>query len=1603
MGTVFLVRDTYLEKDLALKLLRPARAAAEEIGEIQKEFILLTAIDHPGISRAYDFGYIGGRPFFTRDFVPGESPGPGGRAEPVEDLLLIARDVAGALRFLHENLILHLDVKPGNIVIQRDPSPPRAVLIDFGLCRSGAVACRTGRVKGSLPYMAPEYFDGGPIGPWTDVYAFGVTLYRLATGRFPRSAPAGPSREPAPPPPGRLRKGLPPDLDRAILKCLALDPRSRFRSGGEVLSAIDAAAGAGQQKGGATEGGGARPSGRLSVSTATVGRGEELRRIDLFLDRLLRARAGSPRTSRPGPAALAVTGLPGMGITRFLREVKVRAQTRGIHCYLETGFAGRRGPPGSPLLGLVAHLRPAAAMSRWRDFLARLASPRRAALHASEGERRLRRAAEVALAAGAVAEPVLLVIDDLQFLDEVSLALVIDLVRFLASTGPEKRPPLALVAGFREDGASIPLVRELAEQLDGRKGELIALRPLGLEETLALYRSGGGEDPAGGKASGLSIFSRTGGCPKAIAELFRTGATWSAEGGERRSASGLDRDARLLLSTLEILGRPSTASELSRASGIAGRRAARLLEDLEAKGLAEAGVAGRGGRLWTPGPGARAIEAGLPPGRRRALHLAIARDLARRGARGPEVVEAVNHFRLAAAAGEVVRHGIPAARWLRSTFQDRAALDLLRAVLEAMPSRRVRLRLEIALQLADLRAQVGDVDEGIRVLQDILARSRDLPAPSCRRALLRLATLHARRGDLQRADALFREELPAARTTIPREEVLFFLNEHAMVKAFLGDAPSALRHCEEGLALAGGRPDFRTRELALNLHATRASVSIRSFEYGSAIADLGKALEIAERIGSPVNQALVLNNLGMAFNQTDRYDEAIRAFREAESLCRRLDEGPSLVSIYGNIAVLSCKLGEFAEADRALAEAARSLPAGTGRQQEFLLHHFRGLSLVNRGRYAEAQGHLEAAIRVGEEMGDRYVVAFDSVYRAEGLIFQGKYGEALAELEKLSGGDGNEQTRRMALTRLAFLLALAGRPEAAGRAAEDHEGIRPARPIPFLDSWGALYLAWAASIAGDPQTARRVLAPAESFFRQHRLAPALALASWVKAEALLLENDLDGARAALAGGPPAGNDLTAVLRPLLEARLSLSGSPDAQGVAAAGDLLAEAGARLIGNPLPEWAARIAALRARCRRGGGETGRAAVDRADLDEASALRRALSREVPEEARSGYLRSGHWKAWTAPPESAAGSGAGPRSGGRTARRRREAKETVRGRSGASPTETVAMESGARATVRSRLVIRSRPMRKLALILDRLRGSELPVLICGETGAGKELVARTIHEESPRSGGPFLVIDCSSIPAGLLEAELFGAKAGAFTDRREDHRGILSLASGGTVLVDGVGDAGPELQGKLLRVISEKTLRPLGAEREEAIDVRFIFSASRDLEREAAGGRFRLDLLHRINAVTIVVPPLRERGDDIPELVKTFLEDGAGPAPAVAAAAIDRLRRRRWPGNVRELKNVLARLRLEGPERIDAGAVERVFAEPETTSGIFPRVLLGGQRLEDLHDRLDREYLLFHFRRLGGDTRALWRFLGVGRRGLYKRLRRLGIKLRAEKRKLRR
>jgi two-component system response regulator HydG len=304
-------------------------------------------------------------------------------------------------------------------------------------------------------------------------------------------------------------------------------------------------------------------------------------------------------------------------------------------------------------------------------------------------------------------------------------------------------------------------------------------------------------------------------------------------------------------------------------------------------------------------------------------------------------------------------------------------------------------------------------------------------------------------------------------------------------------------------------------------------------------------------------------------------------------------------------------------------------------------------------------------------------------------------------------------------------------------------------------------------------------------------------------------------------------------------------------------------------------------------------------------------------------------------------------------------------------------------------IVTESVAMHRVLDLLARAAPSEAPVLILGESGTGKELLARTLHARSPRADRPFLAINCAAIPEGLLESQLFGHRRGTFTDAREDRQGLFQEAKGGTVFLDEIGDMPHSLQAKILRVLQEKEVHPIGAPAPVPVDVRVVASTHRDLAALTAEGRFRQDLYYRLNVIAIHVPPLRQRPDDVVPLVAHFLEKHGArhgrKGCGIALEALERLRTHAWPGNVRELENVIERALVLG--RGETIGVEDLPENLRRFRGAAP----GAEPVRTLAD-MEREQIVRALRSVRGNKAAAARLLGLDRKTLYRKLVTYGI-----------
>src|SRR5579884_3950276 len=307
-------------------------------------------------------------------------------------------------------------------------------------------------------------------------------------------------------------------------------------------------------------------------------------------------------------------------------------------------------------------------------------------------------------------------------------------------------------------------------------------------------------------------------------------------------------------------------------------------------------------------------------------------------------------------------------------------------------------------------------------------------------------------------------------------------------------------------------------------------------------------------------------------------------------------------------------------------------------------------------------------------------------------------------------------------------------------------------------------------------------------------------------------------------------------------------------------------------------------------------------------------------------------------------------------------------------------------------IIGRSPAMQEIFATVERVAGTRATVLLCGESGVGKDMIARAIHQHSPRRDRPFVKINCTAIPENLMESELFGYEKGAFTGANTSKPGKFEQADSGTVMLDEIGDVPANIQVKLLRVLQEREFERLGSNKTLHIDVRVIAATNRDLRAALEEGTFREDLYYRLNVVPLEIPPLRERKEDIPYLAGHFVEKLApemgNQVTGITNAAIDKLMQYSWPGNVRELENVIERsMVMASGEKLDAGDIRLdMNLRPRQSNGDL--TLPEGMSLDSYEQELIRDAL----KRANGNKSQAARLLGLTRNALRYRLTQMGI-----------
>ncbi len=1569
---------------------------ASEPPRIREGLLDILSLSHPSLALAVSIrrDEPSGAKYLVRPYREGADLRLEAEARPLREVLPLLRAGAEPLGLLHRFGFLHRNLKPSNFIVARAPGAARSAPGRQVILCDPAWWPEEDRIDPGHPAAAPEVRRGERATFASDLYSLGAVFYTVLTGKRMLARGDG-----FPPPPRDLNRELPLDVERALMKLLNPDPSRRYQSVSALRDDL-------RSLGGPEE-----PA--LAPPDCFVGREAEISRAIAALKEPKR------------PAVLSVAGGAGAGKTAFLRRIALEAELLGLGISTVRCFS-KSAHPVAPLRSFLDQLLPIGPAGRALRMRFRRLLGDRSPLD-GEGEsgshaRRMfvRGLIDLFSAAGAL-RPVLLLLDDVHQADPITVEFLADLARESAvGEGREGPRGLTFVVSFRTEGPYREAVRPLVAALSERRDldaaiELASLPGEAVESWLHMALPGESEEV------GRRIAAEMKGHPFLIRQAVHGGSQrLSAEG---RKAGDLDdlyfdtlasssKDEIVLLNALAVLGRPAARDLLASIAGRSASAVSPSLRELEGRGiLSEEG----GLYCFQRGSLGSWLLEKMDPARRQELHGKFAALLGRRGDASAE--ELAHHWLRSETPEKGLDAAIEAARLLARSHEDRRALVFYQAVLDHGPARGEAFRQAVALEAAEAYGRTGEYRRGIEILEGLL------PPPAAgaekrsgkrseknaekvaeekaeRKASAMAGALHGRigvfyhrAGEVPKALSHLDRGLALLEGTDRIEDRLRIESELAEITSNTGDLDRAESICRRALgeiAESGAkrkRPSVRRVEMVLleNL----AHVRLRRFEYREARELYQESLRAGDGLGSVPEKSLILNNLGMLFIQENRFQQAIECYRRARDLSARLGDDLSLAAVHSNLAVLHAKVGDPEAAGEALARAALHDARCDSRRMRFSRHHSAGLVDLIFGRYSSAMDAFKAALALGEELQDIHTLPFDLVYLAECHLFRGEVKLAREALDRAlrSSGSPPAPIPPMVEARRSLLAAL--RDDRRGAlAALGAWNDRSRDEVPYLHAWSGLFAGWALRLLKEWTESEARLQSSRQFFSRSRV-PAGEIHALLELAAL----ETDRGRLSRAGRrlrevrERATCGRGALKSPMLSARLIayevrsiLEGKdPDLQEAQSA---LVAAESYLIGRRLGDVETLLRDLRARLRRlsleappaalarGGFATaGAVAAGEGVLEDLKALQGAASdlvRRFEEEA--GKDRAEILRRHLADFEERLSS----------------AQRSIEG----TPS---ALSPAARA---ASILGKSPGIRRVVSLCLRGASMELPVVITGETGTGKELVARAIHGESGRRSAPFVSLSGAALPAELLEAELFGHVEGAFSGAVGARPGLLRAAQGGTFLFDEIGELPLPLQAKILRVLDSRRLRPLGSEEETEIDVRFLFTTHGNLRSLVEEEKFRRDLFFRLNGLEIDVPPLRERIEDLPELVDHFRAaavQGMDEPPEFDASALRALASHSWPGNVRELANAVMRLVLTSQGTIGAEQV-RSYLGSLPPDGLFSPALLRSRPLKGLIDALEREYILLVHAETGGDLEAVARKLGIRVRALYDRMKRLGI-----------
>ena len=1592
-SAVFKVRNQITGETLALKRLSGLENSPEEIGRFHREFRLLSRLDHPHIVSVRDTGIDGDVPYFTMEYLQGatlaqilENPDDPLCASLQTDfdlLRTVLSQICSALAYIHARGMVHRDLKPANLMVLRTHPVPLVKILDLGTARfrerDEVQTTRSGAILGTLHFMSPEQIRGVHLDGRSDLYSLGVILYEVLTGKRPFDGSTAVTVafqhiNELPVPPRVHNLGVPHDLQLIDLRLLEKEPARRYRSAADLLADL-------------------LDPDRLDVMATPEASPPALLLYPRFLGRskeMAQARQSLADVQRGNGRAIAVSGAPGIGKTRFLEELCADARLQRIRVLSGSCFEDRASPLYPIVEGLRSGARDSDSLFSWlperdRPVLAGLLpeltedSADGSSAPFLQGDQHALFAALFRLfEALCQTSPLMLCLDDVQWADRATGEFLDYLADRIESL------PIFLAVAHR------PL-----DTADARHGWIKKSGPLSLPQldangTQDLIASmlGTVDVPDDLRAE---VFSISGGNPffvtEAVKALVDKGAIlwkkerWIYRGVPhalpqriewlvRERVSRLPDRYREILGYASVFGRPVPFDLMAEVWEEKEGDLFELLEMLAHQNLLSIDLQGHYGLFHSLI--AESIYNGMPLAKRRKMHRQVGRSLEAYYREKPDEV-----------ADEIARH------FLRAEAHQKAVPYLLKAgdrALKTYANADAREAYEKALNIVEGDGS-GKIWDG-RIYSELLCS---------------YVEVLTRTGDRSRAQGYAEKALVfEGLTSGQRGGIYRNLGVTLMSGGKYQEAEKAFLQSAEIFGKQEDRPaEIATLFKLVNLYwvtgnSREASQCVQS------------TVKLCQATGDDFYLAGGAYLLAHDHLTNSRFFKAEAVFQDALRRYEKLGDERYIHACLMSLQEIYTYRGQLQKAEALLKRAIEAYcNQGIIATASYTLDL--GYVYFESGDSQQAETCYLSALKDLIELGNQRKLSLAHVRLSELALAKGDVHKALDYAEKAQEQLGSEPVRQSQVYRvLGRCHAALGQSEKAlemfekGIAAlEEHPGVHLA--LALLDA-GEFHLS-----LQTYDTAKAQLGNAIEMLRHmgadHFLKKAQA--AWenlmeaeknqkdmVHAETDTVESFPDAADSQ-AWQSAATLDTDQLFNQAIDRLLEVTG-------AERGLILTVQGG-------------VPRLQTACSRHLDKPNAADISRSVIQEAIETSDLIAAtDAPHDPRfqaSQSILNHNIRSIVCMPLKARG---GEVIGALYADHRGVrffAERDIQFFRAFGDFTAVALENALRyhelkedleklvgmRTGLGPLVGSSAAMQTVYDLIVRLSQTDMTVLLQGETGTGKGLAARIIHARSKRSGKPLLEQNCGALPRELLESELFGHSKGAFTGASADRKGLFEAAEDGTVFLDEIGDAPPEVQVRLLHILEEGTVKRVGENHARPVDVRVIAATNRNLEAEIQAGRFREDLYYRLHILPVNIPPLRDRLDDIPLLANHFLNIYSHATrksvQGFAAEAIRAFSRYQWPGNIRELENEVRRGLLLAQPEIPIGP-EHLSDRVAALAGASTGAAIDGP-LKAAVEQFEENAIRTALNQSGWNVTHTARKLGLSRVGFQRKMKKYGIQRR--------